>query len=169
MRRPWFTGQTEIVLAPLAFLQRLAALIPPPRQNQTRYHGVFAANAKLRPAVTALVPGAPRPAASHSHSHPRGEPGPDRARGQPRPPSRLPWSELLRRVFRDDLLVCPRCTGPVTVLATITDPAVVVAILTHLDLPTAPPTVAPARAPPQVPLWPAGCDRVPDLDAYDPA
>jgi hypothetical protein len=49
VRRPWFTGQTEIVLAPLAFLQRLAALIPPPRQNQTRYHGVFAANATPAP------------------------------------------------------------------------------------------------------------------------
>ena len=37
LRRPWVTAQTELVLAPVAFLRRLAALIPPPRQNQTRY------------------------------------------------------------------------------------------------------------------------------------
>ena len=86
-----------------------------------------------------------------------------------RRPSRLPWAELYRRVFRDDLLVCSRCAGPVRVLAAITDPAVVAAILTHLDLPTEPPQVAAARAPPQVPFWPAGSDPLPDLDAYDPA
>ena len=81
----------------------------------------------------------------------------------------MPWSELLRRVFRDDLLVCPRCTGPMTVLATITDPAVVVAILAHVGAPTEAPAVAAARAPPQVHFWPGGCDPPADLDAYDPA
>ena len=55
------------------------------------------------------------------------------------------------------------------VLAAITDPVVVVAILTHLDLPTEPPPRAPARAPPQLPFWPDGVDPVPDLDAFDPA
>ena len=161
LRRPWFTGQTELVLTPVAFLRRLAALIPPPRQNQTRYHGVLAAHAKLRAAVTALVPGNLGPA-PHAHHAAHAKPA--------RPsPSRLPWSELFRRVFREDLLVCPRCTGRMRVLAAITDPAVVDAILTHLDLPTEPPTVAAARAPPQVPLWPGALDRPADLDAYDPA
>ena len=163
LRHPWFTGQTELVLTPIAFLRRLVALIPPPRQNQTRYHGVFAAHAALRPAVTALVPGhrglGPAP---HAHD-------PTAASPPARRPSRLPWAELYRRVFREDLLVCPRCAGPVRVLAAITDPAVVAAILTHLGLPTEPPAVAPARAPPQVPFWPGGCDPHPHLDAYDPA
>ena len=154
------------MLAPVAFLRRLAALIPPPRQNQTRYHGVFAANAKLRAGVTGLVPGAACPAAPAA-PHPRGEPCPDRA--QPPPPSRMPWAELLRRVFREDLLVCPRCTGGMQVLATITDPAVVVAILTHLGAPAEVPAVAAARAPPQVSLWPGDCDPPADLDACDPA
>jgi hypothetical protein len=163
LRRPWFTGQTELVLSPVAFLRRLAALIPPPRQNQTRYHGVFAANATLRPAVTALVPGHRDPSpAPHAHDSTGASP-------PARRPARLPWAELYRRVFREDLLVCPRCAGPVRVLAAITDPAVVAAILTHRDLPTEPPAIAAARAPPQVPFWPGGCDPHPDLDAYEPA
>jgi len=164
LRRPWFTGQTEIVLAPVAFLRRLAALIPPPRQNQTRYHGVFAAHAGLRAAVTALIPGGPGPGARSPHNH-------DRPGDQPAPvarPSRLPWAELFRRVFREDLLVCPRCTGPMRVLAAITEPAVIDAILTHLGLPTAPPAVAAARAPPQVAIWPGALDPPPDLAAFDP-
>ena len=31
LRRPYYTGQTEVVLEPVAFLRRLACLIPPPR------------------------------------------------------------------------------------------------------------------------------------------
>jgi len=36
----------------LDFIARLAALVPPPRVHLTRYHGVFAANAALRAAIT---------------------------------------------------------------------------------------------------------------------
>ena len=76
LRRPWFTGQTEIVLDAVTFLRRVSALIPPPRQQEQRYHGVFAGRAALRRAVTALVPGAASPqalgrgsAASRHHAH----------------------------------------------------------------------------------------------------
>ncbi len=47
------------------------------------------------------------------------------------------------------------------VLAAITDPVVVDAILAQLGLPTEPPTVAPARASPQVPSGPAPWTRPP--------
>ena len=161
LRRPWFTGQTELVLEPVAFLRRLAALIPPPRQNQTRYHGVFAANARLRPAVTALIPGAPRLRHGHGRSSAAASP--------PRPPSRLPWPELFRRVFREDLLTCPRCPGRMQVLAAITAPDAVDAILTHLHLATRPPPIAPARAPPQPSWWPSCPDVHPAADAFEPA
>ncbi|MFO0449717.1 MAG: hypothetical protein ACK52I_13850 [Pseudomonadota bacterium] len=36
---------------------------------------------------------------------------------------RLPWADLLRRVFGIDVLVCPQCAGPRRVLAAIHDPA----------------------------------------------
>jgi len=76
--------------------------------------------------------------------------------GEPasRPPrTRLPWHELLRRVFAIDVLVCPRCAGPLTVLAYLTEAAVVDKILTHLGLPTRPPPIAPARSPEQQDLF----------------
>ena len=62
--------------------------------------------------------------------------------------TRLPWAELLRRVFALDVLVCSRCGGPMTVIAYITEAAVVAKILTHLGLPTAPPPLFPAEAAP---------------------
>jgi hypothetical protein len=43
----------------------------------------------------------------------------------------LPWSDLLRRVFLVDVLVCQKCFGPMTVVAYLTDPAVVGKILGH--------------------------------------
>jgi hypothetical protein len=49
-------GANDVVeLAPFGFLDRLADLIPPPRKHRHRYHGVFAPNHPLRPAVTALA------------------------------------------------------------------------------------------------------------------
>ena len=46
-----------VELTPVEFLDRLAELVPPPRKHRHRYHGVFAPNHKLRPAVTALAIG----------------------------------------------------------------------------------------------------------------
>lgn len=61
LQRPWYTGQTEIVLDPIAFLKRLTALIPPPRQNQVRFHGLVAPNAKKRAAFVELSGQKPQP------------------------------------------------------------------------------------------------------------
>jgi hypothetical protein len=48
LRHPWRDGTTEVVFDPLDFIAHLAALIPPPRTNLVRYHGVFAPAARLR-------------------------------------------------------------------------------------------------------------------------
>jgi hypothetical protein len=42
------------ILTPLQLLDRLAALVPPPRVHRHRYFGVLAPNSPLRAAVTAL-------------------------------------------------------------------------------------------------------------------
>ncbi|MFO0448202.1 MAG: ATP-dependent helicase HrpA [Pseudomonadota bacterium] len=61
---------------------------------------------------------------------------------------RLPWADLLRRVFGIDVMVCPQCAGPRRVLAAIHDPAAIARVLGALG-----PTAAGAdplgcRAPP---------------------
>jgi Putative transposase len=50
LKRPWPRpgGVTELVLDPVDFLARLTALIPAPRVNMCRYHGVFAPASPLR-------------------------------------------------------------------------------------------------------------------------
>ena len=40
-KTPYRDGTTHIVLEPLDFIARLAALVPAPRVHLTRFHGVF--------------------------------------------------------------------------------------------------------------------------------
>ena len=46
-------------------------------------------------------------------------------------------------------LVCPSCGESMRIIAFISDPVPIRSILTHLDLPSRPPALSPARAPPQ--------------------
>jgi hypothetical protein len=63
-------GTTHIVMSPLEFMQRLAALVPRPRLHLIRFHGVLAPHAKLR---AEIVPrpseNAPEHSADHAHAH----------------------------------------------------------------------------------------------------
>ena len=64
---------------------------------------------------------------------------------QERSGARISWAELLLRVFREDVLLCP-CGCRRVVLAFITEKKVVREILEHLGLPADHgPPIAPAR------------------------
>jgi hypothetical protein len=45
-------GTTHVIFEPLDFMARLAALIPRPRANLTRFQGIFAPNSKYPALVT---------------------------------------------------------------------------------------------------------------------
>ena len=101
LKTPWRNGTTHIVMSPMAFMQRLAALVPRPRLHLIRYHGVLAPNAKLRSKVVPVP--APHTAAGHSHEgdcmHAHSA------------PVRMSWARLLRRVFDIDIEHCQACGG----------------------------------------------------------
>ena len=42
LKTPYSDGTTHVLFEPLDFIARLAALVPRPRVNLTRFHGVFA-------------------------------------------------------------------------------------------------------------------------------
>ncbi len=134
LKTPYRDGTTHLVMSPLEFLQRLAALVPRPRLHLIRFHGVLAPNAALRPQI---VPGETDQTTVSSK-----EAG-DSLAASTR--ARLSWAQLLKRVFAIDRATCPQCGGPLTLIAAIDDPAVIVKILAHLGLPTRAPPRAPAR------------------------
>jgi len=53
--KPGPGGRVSQILTPLELMDRLAALIPPPRRHRHCYYGVLAPNSPLRPVVTALA------------------------------------------------------------------------------------------------------------------
>ena len=141
LRAPFRDGTTHFVFEPLVFLERLAALVPPPRMHQLTYHGVLAPGASWRADVV--------PAPISRRDGCGGAPGTASA---PRPSGRYSWAELMQRVFAVDVLKCAHCGSRRSWIAAITQAETIARILEHLGLESAPVTPAPPRAPPQLEL-----------------
>ncbi len=144
LKTPYRDGTTHIVLEPLDFIARLAALVPSPRVHLTRYHGVFAANAALRAAITPAGRGTavkPRAAAVQAPTS---------------QDTRMNWARRLKRVFGIEIEQCARCGGRLKVIASIEAPELIERILAHRrergeeDVPR---SSLGARAPPQASLF----------------
>jgi len=136
LKTAWRDGTTHLVMSPLEFMQRLAALVPRPRLHLIRFHGVLAPNAKLRAMV---VPQGPEPAA------PATPPAECEANCAHHRPVRLSWAKLLKCVFDLDMEHCPNCGGDLKIIAAILEQPVIEKILTHLGLQARAPPRAPAR------------------------
>ncbi len=138
MKAVWSDGTNQIELYPEELLEKLAALVPPPRLNLVRYHGVLAPNAADR---AQIVPG-PKEEASAGRTS-EGEPTPAQRR------HRLAWAVLLARVFQFDVTECPACGGRMQIVAAVTDGRSIGRYLEGVGLPSRAPPIAPARPPPQ--------------------
>jgi hypothetical protein len=113
-----------------------AALVPPPRQNLVRYHGVLA---PACPDRAQIVPGPSElTATACEHDDGDGESG-----GRQR--HLVAWSKLLACVFQADVTECPACGGQLKIVAALTDPALVRRYLQGVGLPARAPPVSPAR------------------------
>jgi len=97
LKTPWRDGTTHLVMSPLEFMQRLAALVPRPRLHLIRYHGVLAPNARLRPLVVPQEPELQERAAEAAAAA-----GCEADTVQSRP-HRISWARLLKRVFSCDV------------------------------------------------------------------
>ena len=142
LKTAWRDGTTHLVMSPLEFMQRLAALVPRPRLHLIRFHGVLAPNAKLRAQVVPQepeLPQEPEPPAQATHPAER-----ETSCAHHRP-VRLSWAKLLKRVFEIDMEHCPNCGGELKIIAAILEQPVIEKILTHLGLQARAPPGAPAR------------------------
>ncbi|MFY0571293.1 transposase [Archangium lansingense] len=105
MKRPLPNGTTHLLFTELELLRRVASLVPPPRANLTRFHGLFAPGARLRPF---LLPQAGTEAGPQKESLSLAatveEPRKQRM-------ARVDWAGLLPRTFALDVFACPQCGG----------------------------------------------------------
>ena len=116
LKTPYENGTTRIVLDPLDFLSRLASLVPRPRTNLIRFHGVFAPNFKHRCMITPKTK------------------SPEKQATKSRNSSSMTWAMRLKRVFGMDIEICSECGGKLKVISSIEEPEVIEKILTHLGL-----------------------------------
>ena len=147
LKRAYSNGTSHLLFSGIEFVEKLAALVPPPRIHLTRYFGCLAPHSKIR---AEIVPkpknGAEQGACEHAcqalhqttHETTRAT------------PSKLKWAELLARVFSIDMKHCSSCGGELKILAAILETDAIHKILTHLDLPFRPPDIAPAVLPAQM-------------------
>ncbi len=141
LRRPWRDGTTHFLFDPLTFIERLAALIPGPREHQLTRHGVLAPASSWRESILPAAPAAddahaaPISCAPEAAAHDANVAQASSRAPVPldRSPSetitearagtahRYRWAELMRRVFGLDVLRCPQCGGRRKLIALLTD------------------------------------------------
>jgi hypothetical protein len=138
MKRAWSDGTTAIRLTPMELVEKLAALVPPPRCNTILYHGVLAARSRWRSRILPTPP-------EHAQDQP------DQVATRLVPPDRAntssrwaPWATLLWRVFGTQGWLCPTCGTQMTLRAVVVRPPATIRVLRGLH--------RAARAPPGVAL-----------------
>jgi hypothetical protein len=116
LKTPWRNGTTHVIFEPLDFISRLVALIPKPRVNLTRFHGVFAPNSRYRAMVTPAKRGRGKntKAAYDKQNQTQAEHH-----------AAMTWAQRLKRVFNIDIETCSECGGEVRIIACIDDPEVI--------------------------------------------
>ena len=127
-------------LHPDEFHARVLMHIPEPRLYLVRYYGAYSsvvrAHTRERLRAAAMVQTAQGAVA----------PMPESLAPLDTRALRHRWAELIRRIYVADPLVCPRCSGPMRIVACITQPKVIATILAHLAA-----NGADGRSPPDAP------------------
>ena len=126
---------------------KLAALVPRPRVNLTRYHAVFAPNSKHRALVTPARRGKGKRRSTVEE---------DKEKAETNCHVAMSWAQRLKPVFNIGVERCRVCGGKARVIAAIEDKAIIDKILTHLDnkMPCAQTALSPqVRAPPAAGLF----------------
>ena len=123
LKTPFKDGTHSIILSEWELMEKIAALIPPPWLNMTRYSGVFAPACPLRGDIILNPDIAKQPSCDPSH-----------------PKHHIPWKVLLKRCFNLDMDVCGECGGKMRTISVINDPFVISKILKHIGYEVDPPS-----------------------------
>lgn len=154
LKSPWTDGSTHVVFTPLEFLEKLAALIPPPRIHLTRFHGILAPHSKYRKFVVPQIVEEENNSDTEKSLEVEQSDANIGANGK-----RISWAKLLSRVFALDMTNC-NCGGQMRAISAVIKQDVVVKILTHLGLPARAPPISESKFQRQGDFW----DQTPHYD-----
>ena len=115
-------------------MEKLAALVPPPRANQVRYHGFLAPNFRGRNLIAKsrkMLAEEERKSGISESEIPR--------------KIRMSLAKLLKRTFNIDIKICPCCGGKRRILSAIIERREIRKILLHIGTDPDPPDISPSR------------------------
>jgi len=144
-------GTTHLLFTPCEFLEKLSALVPPPRSHLVRWAGVFAPASPMRKLIVL------NPEVKKGFQF--GEE--DEKEGKKKNHS---WSNMLSQVFKIDVMTCPKCGGEMVAKAAIKDPFEIKKYLKHEGIHYEPPP----RAPPASMQCSFDFDQSLEIDDLDP-
>ncbi len=108
-------------------MEKLIAIVPPPRSNLTRYHGVLGPHSGLRKKVVAR--------------NKKSKKTKDKVK------TRISWAKLIKRVFDFEIDKC-HCGGKLRIAAAILNESIAVKIMESLEIEVYLPDPYPARSSP---------------------
>jgi hypothetical protein len=107
LKTPYRNGTTHIFFGPLDFISKLAALVPVPRVNLVRYHGIFAPHHAHRAEVV------------NKKDDKKQFTQEEEKKSEAEYRASMTWAARLKRVFDFDIKVCTFCGGAVKIIACI--------------------------------------------------
>ena len=138
LKTPYSDGTSRIRMNPLEFLEKLVALVPPPKIHLIRYHGCLAPHSTLRSRIV------PKPA-DEKEDEPERLSEHEDSRYHGSRPYRISWAKILSRVFLTDFEHCEKCGGKMKIISAIMDADIIRRILTHIGVSPDPPKLSPPR------------------------
>ncbi len=133
LKRAYDNGTTHLKFSPAEFIEKLIALVPPPRANLTRYHGVLGPHSKLRKKVVIKLKKEKK----------------EKNKEKKKSRSRMSWAKLLKRVFSFEVEKC-KCGGKLKIISSILEMGVAVRIMESLKIEVYIPEPSSARGPPMM-------------------
>ena len=130
LKRPYDDGTTHLKFTPGEFIEKLVAIVPPPKTHLVRWSGCFASNSPIRSQIVL------RPTVKKGFQFDE---------ENPEKPKRVGWNEVLKHVFKIDVLVCTECGGTLKAVAAVRDPDQIARYLKHVGLGSDPPKLAVAK------------------------
>jgi hypothetical protein len=127
LKRPFSDGTTHFEFTFEEFIEKLIAIIPPPRSHLARWIGCFAPNSPIRNKIVL------NPEEAKGFDFQSGIKG-----------RNYSWSELLARVFKVDVLKC-KCGGTMKPMGQIKDPNSIRRYLKHVNIGADPPVSEPPQ------------------------
>ena len=146
-----YDGASQILLSPMELMEKLCGLIPPSYKHQVTYYGCLSSHSSLRPLIIlesadmntdeTVLEKETTGADQNTEKDKGGSLDEEKTKNS----NYIDWQTLLKKVFKIDISVCPKCQGRMRVIAVINEKKIINKILAHMGLGSDPPPVSPSR------------------------